>query len=177
MITWTDKQLSELTEEEIHQFTNVELLYRLARIDKDKLSANQLKLLQDPNSRITFQLSEEDKRKLIESLKKCKNISYDGRHLKTNKFALDSEHNLRVDDCIEILHNLTISDYEENTYSSNGNHLGDNLVVLQPTVKWRTNNGIVFQNLLLYIKLDIDLTDDVTVALVSFHNAEKDRKH
>ena len=176
MITWTDKQLSELSEEEIHQFTNIELLYRLARIDKDKLSAAQLKLLQDPGSRITFKLSEEDKKKLIDSLKQCKNISYDGRHRKTNKFALDSEHNLRVQDCIDIIHHLKYTDYIYNTYSSNGQYLGDNLVVLQPNVTWRANNGMVFHNLTLYIKLDIDLTDDVTVALISFHDAKEDEK-
>lgn len=170
-ITFSDSQLLELTAEEIHQFKNIELIGRIAKLDVDLLSAAQLKQLKEAYSKKVI-CSKEDVEKILTMIQTCKSVSYDGRHWKTNKFLKDDSGSIRTQDCLDILHQLTIEDYVANSRSYNISHIGNHLIVFEPDDDWETNDGKVLQNLKIYVKLDIDESDQSAVALVSMHIAE-----
>lgn len=170
LIQLSDEQLNQLEEADIHNFTNVELLNRLARIDIDKLSAKQVAYLKQEN-RKQFLITEEDVKQLIAYLKKCNQISYNGAHWKTNKFALNSKGEFRREDCLEVIKNLKVSDYVASSRSNNNEFIGNNVIIFEPVVNWKGNNGIVIRKLILYVKLDIDESSGDTVAIISFHDA------
>ena len=170
-ITFSDDQLLQLTEEEIHQFTNIELLGRIAKLDIDLLSANQLKQLKEAYSKKVI-CSKEDVEKILEMIQTCKSVSYDGQHWKTNKFLKDSSGSIRKQDCLDILHQLTIEDYVANSRSYNISHIGNHLIIFEPDDNWETSDGTLLQDIKIYVKLDIDESDSSAVALVSMHLAK-----
>ena len=176
LISLTDEQLSELSSIEIKKFTNTELLNRLARIDNSKLSLAQRNLLKQAN-KDKFVVDKADVVDLLAKLKACKRISYSGQHVKTNSFALDSNGDFREDDCRNIIKGLKLGDYVSHGYSDHDGFLGNNIVIFEPRVTWRASNGAVFRNLLVYVKLDIDLTNNVAVALISLHDTNKEDSH
>lgn len=177
LVTLTDEQLSQIETSDVRNFTNPELLNRIARIDKSKLSFNQIQFLKQYNRQNQFIIDENDVKDLIEKLGKCTNISYPGQHWKTNKFALDSSGNLRKSDCLDIIHNLEVGDYVASGNSDNLGYLGNNIIIFEPTEDWKTNTGIVFHDLIIYVKLDIDQTDDITVAIISIHQTTREDSH
>lgn len=176
LITLTDEQLQQLSVQDISNFTNTELLNRLARIDRSKLTLQQRNLLKASNKN-KFIIDEQDVVDLIAKLKACKRISYSGQHVKTNSFALDSNGDFREDDCRNIIKNLKLADYVSSGYSDNDLYLGNNIIIFEPRVNWKANNGMIFKNLLLYVKLDMDLTNNVVVALISLHDTNKEDLH
>lgn len=177
LVMLTDEQLSELDRADVVNFTNPELLNRIARIDRGKLSLKQIQFLQQYNRQNQFIIDESDVQDLLDKLDQCTNISYPGQHWKTNKFALDRSGNIRKSDCLDIIHDLEVSDYVANANSDNIGYLGNNVIIFEPTVDWKTNTGIMFHDLIVYVKLDIDQTNDVTVALISFHQTTQEDNH
>jgi len=176
-LTMTNEQLMQLPEDEIRTFSNVELIGRIAKVAPYKLSAQQLKLLKEAYKRKVV-LSQDDVEKILRMLRQCSSISYENVHRKTNEFARDLEGVLREDDCLDIIHQLTIEDYVASSKSINIGHLGNNIIIFEPDADWETNDGAVLTDLKIYVKLDIDETTKTAVALISFHEASrKDDKY
>lgn len=172
-ISFTDEQLLQLANSEIKRFTNPELLDRLYHAAPDKLTAEQLIILRNWYKRKVI-VDAKDVEKVLELLRACTNIYYANQHAKTNAFALDSDRNLREDECIDIIHQLTLEDYVANSRSVNPSFFGNNLIIFEPQADWTTNEGTVISDLKVYIKLDLDKTTKTAVALISFHGAEYD---
>ena len=170
-VTLTDDQLAQIAPEEIHTFTNIELLGRIAKLDVNKLSKQQQQLLKAEYSKKVV-LDKSDVENLIDMLRKCNSISFDGHHLKTLRFLKGEDGKIRSKDCLDIIHQLTIEDYVAHSRSYNRNHIGNNLVIFEPEVEWETVDGTIIEDLKIYVKLDIDETDGHAVALVSMHQAE-----
>lgn len=164
-LSMSDKQLETISDEDLHKITNIELLDRLTKICKNRLSVNQTKLLQDSYKEKII-IDKEDVRVLIDCIKLCTNITIEDR-LKNMGFM--NKYKLDLNDILNIIKNLTINDYYANTRSVNFNHLGNNLIIFEPVIK--LNNELI--QLYIYIKLDIDETTGDTVALVSIHDANK----
>lgn len=177
MITWPDSYLLDLTEEEVHQLTNFELLNRIAKLAKDKLSRKQVVDLQKHNRSAKFIVDEADVENIIEMLKNCKQISYAGFHKKTSRFAVDSEGEFREEDCIKIIRNLKVEDYVTSGHSDNYMFLGNTVIIFQPSTDWTLNNGMTLKDFTIYVKLDIDETTKVAAALISFHDTILDDPH
>lgn len=170
MLTWPDKYLLDLTENEVHQLSNFELLNRIAKLSKDKLSRKQVQDLQKHNRTTKFIVDEKDVENVIEMLKECKRISYAGFHKKTSRFAVDSEGEFREKDCIKVIKNLEVADYVISGHSDNYMFLGNTVIIFQPSIDWTLNNGITLKEFTVYVKLDIDESTKLATALISFHD-------
>ena len=172
----TDEQLLQLTEERVRQFTDLELLDRVYHLAPYRLSAQQIDSLREwyRTKRI---IDKSDVQKIINLLRNCNTISYYGRHRKTNQFARDVNDVLREKDCLDIIHQLTVQDYVANSRSINLSHFGNNIIIFQPDADWETDDGIVIEDLTIYIKIDVDESTQTAVALVSFHAAEFRNNH
>ena len=112
-----------------------------------------------------YRLSRERVEEILVKLKNCSSINQND-YYKTYRFL--SENSLTLDDCLEIIQNLTIEDYYANTTSTNPDHLGDNLIIFEPEVT-ELSDGRIFTDLIVYLKIDLDKTTNEAVALVSIH--------
>lgn len=166
-----DDLILDLDPDTIHRFKNIELLRKVAKINPELLSSEQQKFLRSALSQ-KFELNRKDVEYILGLIKQCNSISYSYRHSKTNKFLQDSHGVLRESDCLDILHQLDISDYVKSFRSSDWSYIGDILVVFEPEADWTTDDGTTFHNLVIYIKLDIDLSTKDAIALVSMHEAK-----
>ena len=73
MLNMTNQELLDLSSQEIRSITNLELIDRIAKLDKKKLSESQLKKLKEIYSQKII-INREDVEKLIEELKECKRL-------------------------------------------------------------------------------------------------------
>ena len=169
-----DELIREAVPNIIHKFENVALLRRVAKIDPRLLSATQQKLLQEVFN-TKFTLNRPDVAKILDMVHSCNSISYSYKHKNTNKFLQDSNGTLRLEDCLDILHQLDISDYVSSRYSTDWDYIGDALIVFEPVADWVADDGTTFHDLTIYLKLDVDLTTHDAIALVSMHETKYGR--
>lgn len=145
----------------LHSQTDLELLDRIAHLDKSKLTYTQLNRLKQKYSQKII-LDENDIVYLLDKIKKCQKLVIAERP--ENKNLLNY---LDVEDCLNILKHLNVEDYAYSTKSYNLAHFGNQLIIFKPrNVVVRDKN---FGPLTLYIKIDLDeSTEEATIAL-SFH--------
>ena len=170
-VTLSDDELRSLDPNIIHTFDNIELIGRIAKIDYDLLSVQQKAKLHTAYSAKVI-ISEQDVAIILEMIQNCTSISYEGQHWKTNKFLKAADGSLRKQDCLDILHQLTIQDYVANSRSFNLSHIGNNIIIFEPDCDWELADGTILSNIKVYVKLDIDETDGSAAALISMHQAE-----
>lgn len=168
-----DAEPKVLTDGEIHSFTNLELLDRLYKIAPDKLSKKQKTILQKEYKKKVI-IDRADVQNLLEMFRKCNDLSMAVYHSKTRKYCKDKE--ITEEDCLYVIHHLTISDYVANTRSINLNHVGNNLIIFEPK-NVKLSDGRELGDITVYVKLDVDETDGSTVAMISFHPAAYDDTH
>lgn len=102
---------------------------------------------------------------IIDRFKDCTTI-HTNNYYETIKFL--KENSLTLEDCLEIIHKLKVSDYYKNTISTNPDFAGNNLIIFEPKVV-ELFDGRVFKDLIIYLKLDLDETTRDAIALVSIH--------
>ena len=172
-LTFSDDQLLQLSDEDILSISDVQLIARIAKLDRSRLSADQLKSLKDSLS-TKYVIDKSDIEEILFKMKRCNSISYERRHRETNSFLFDSKGNFRAKECLEIIKNLDVEDYVASTKSFNINYLGNNLIIFEPDADWVLSDGSTVYGLTIYVKLDIDESNGNTVALVSMHETEYD---
>ena len=166
MLSMSNENLLNLSEEQLHQIDNLELLDRIAKLDSTKLSTAQLKKLRKAYKEKVI-IKEEDVKQLLEQLKQCDRLFITPAP-KNNNFL--KEHNLYVKECLEILHQLEVADYCASTKSINLNNLGHDLIIFEKdSVTLKDNQKL--GPLIIYIKLDLTGLSDSIVVAVSFHEA------
>lgn len=165
MLNMTNQELLDLSSQEIRSITNLELIDRIAKLDKKKLSESQLKKLKEIYSQKII-INREDVEKLIEELKECKRLFITPRV--ENDTFLD-KYDLYVDECLEIIHSLNISDYYATAKNYNINFLGNDLIVFEKD-NVALSNGKNLGDIIIYIKLDLTSTQiKGTIVAISFH--------
>lgn len=107
---------------------------------------------------------------ILNSLQTCSTINQND-YYKTLKFL--KKYNLTKEDCLDIIKQLTVADYYSNIKSTAEYHYGNNLIVFKPK-NIHLSDGRVLENIVLYIKIDLDDTSNEAIALVSFHEDKKD---
>ena len=116
-------------------------------------------------------ISKEEVQSILSKLSGCEDIHQED-YYKTNKFL--KQNSLTLQDCLEIIHKLKVSDYYANTKSTNKDHLDNELIIFEPEVI-KLDSGKEFKDLVLYIKIDLDETTNDAVALVSIHRGSQDK--
>ena len=98
----------------------------------------------------------------LDMIQSCKRVWIPNRP-KNRKFL--SKYNIDADDCISILKTLTVDGYMYNTKCINLNHFGNNLMVFTASVLIEN----VPADITVYIKIDVDESDNSSVVAISFH--------
>lgn len=161
----TDEQLKGVKNEKIHTFTNLELLDRICKLDKSKLSAEQISLLREKYKEKII-VDRDDVEVFIECIKSCKYSSVADR--RKNREFMD-KYDLSEDDAVKLFKSITINDYVNSTRSINKNHFGNNLIVFEPIVKLNGQKTPIC----IYVKIDLDETTGDSIAYISFHDGER----
>ena len=165
LLSWPDDKLLELSDEKIHQIRSLELIHRIAMLDKSKLSAKQLQSLQEIYKQ-KWLLDEEDVKNIIDYLKECHRLYIAERPKNESLLRL---YDLDVNDCLDIIHELSIADYIANTKNTHYDYLGNNLVIFEPT-NIQLSDGRDLGDLIIYVKLDLGLEEgDHSTTAISFH--------
>lgn len=158
----SDNQLKTISDEDLHKITNIELLDRLAKICKDRLSVEQIKLLEESyNKKIA--IDTEDIQYLLNCIKKIKNIYIEDNYKK----ELLEKYNLNYKDILNILNTMTIDDYYGYEEYINLNH---NLIMFK-TIKALNNKRYRFD---IYLKFDINMDTGDTVLRISIKSDGKE---
>lgn len=158
---YSDNMLSKLPEEITKTFTSEELLDRLYRINRDILTPEQINILRKAYKQ-KVKIDKSDVKAFLDMIQSCKRVWIPNRP-KNRKFL--SKYNIDADDCIYILKTLTVDDYMYNTKSINLNHFGNNLMVFTTSVLIEN----VPADITVYIKIDVDESDNSSVVAISFH--------
>lgn len=168
---YTDEELWELPLDIIHKMQNVDLLVRVGKGHKNLLSREQQRYIEDilkVKDRSHNQITDADINYMLAKIKSCNKVFYEVHHPKTTKFVSDKKGDIRTAAILRVLKNLTFEDWKYKTRSINYNYLGNTLFIFDPDVSWIDSEGQT-KYLRLYIKLDVDASDGLGVALVSFH--------
>ena len=165
LLSWPDDKLLELSNEQIHQIRSLELLHRIAMLDKSRLSAEQLQSIQEIYKQ-KWLLDEEDVKNIIDYLKDCRRLYIAERPKNESLLRL---YDLDVNDCLDIIHDLSAADYIANTKNTHYDYLGNNLIIFEPT-NIQLSDGRDLGDLIIYVKLDLGLEEgDHSTTAVSFH--------
>ena len=168
LLNLTDEQLLQIPKDQIHGFTNTELIERIYNLDKSLLSAKQIEILKEYCKKYRVRIDSKDVDYFLSKLKKCTRVNIAPRP-KNDDFM--NEYDLSENDILNILKQLTIFDYIENRKSINLGHLTNNLMVFQPSSV--VVDGKVFKGLYLYIKVDMVSSTDKVWVVISFHETKK----
>lgn len=165
LLSWPDDKLLELSNEKIHQIRSLELIHRIAMLDKSKLSAEQLQSIQEVYKQ-KWLLDEEDVKNIIDYLKDCHRLYIAERPKNESLLRL---YDLDVNDCLDIIHSLSVANYIANTKNTHYDYLGNNLIIFEPT-DIQLSDGRDLGDLIIYVKLDLGLEEgDHSTTAISFH--------
>ena len=161
----TDEQLKNTNNEKIHTFKNLELLDRIYKLDKSKLSAEQLDLLREKYKEKIL-VDKDDVEVFIECMKSCEHSLVADR--RKNREFMD-KYNLSEDDMVKLFKSVTINDYTNNTKSINKNHFGNNLIIFEPVATLNSQKTPIC----IYVKIDLEETTGDSIVYISFHDGER----
>lgn len=168
---FSDEELSKLNLDTIHKFQNTDLLIRIGRINKNLLSEEQRRYLENTLSTKNSthdKLTDKDINYMLQLIRDCNDIRYDYSHIKTNEFTFDKNKQFRKNAVLRVLKGLKFEDWKYKTRSVNYRYLGNTLFIFDPDVVWKDQEGNT-KYLRLYIKLDVQESLGIAIALVSFH--------
>lgn len=168
-ISYSDKRLLSISEEDMNAITNLDVLDRIRKLDMDLLTDEQIKLLQE-EYRTKVIIDRSDVQKILDMLKDCNDFY---RVPRGKNIAFEKKHNMKMQDYLDIIHSLEISDYVNNTKSMDRKYLGNDIIVFMPKGEFELERGGTLSDFYIYIKIDLTETDDV-IAAISFHDTKKE---
>lgn len=164
----TDDTLRKLSTVEIDKITDINLLDRLYKLIPQKFSIKQKQVLKDYYKKYSLVIDKSDVQVFLDKIKKCNRLILAGRPKNTSFLY---KYDLYNDDCLNILHQLKVSDYVENRKSFNDSYFGNDLMVFEPSTI--VLNGNIFSNLIIYVKIDTSKTSGTDIVAVSLHETNK----
>lgn len=109
----------------------------------------------------------------VESILKCiRDAKYINILPRRNYRQTLKKYSMTTDDAINIVRNLSASDYCYSLKSTNDEHLGNNLIVLTSKGPFKLANESVLTDVEIYIKIDSDESCDELAIIVSLHEAK-----
>lgn len=171
LLDLTDEQLLQLPKEMIHTFTNTELLDRLNSLDKTLLSPSQIEILRTYYKDYKVVIDKSDVEDFLSKLSKCSSVTRVATK-KNRNFSRTFK--FTDDEVLGAIKQLKASDYVMNRKDFSIGHIGDNLMVFEPSTI--VIDGNVFKGLIIYIKIDVDESNDYNVVALSFHETNAKNK-
>lgn len=169
LLSLPDRLLSELTDDEIHSITNIDVLGRLAKLCEDRLTRSQINALRKEYAK-KLPIDASTKQQLLALFKQCNKVIVATRKKNTDFIA---EYDLSSEDILNILHSLKPSDFNSRTRNINYGHLGNNIIILYPNIL--IPNKDIFVGANLYVKLDIDDQSGDAIVYISLHPRDESK--
>ena len=166
-----DENLSKISPTRLAMVTDGEVLHKINRACPELLLPDQIDMLKKYYNDTELIIDETDVENFLVKLKSCTNLIYK-KSPRNDAFLLDSHKQVRKEDCFKILKSLEVSDCKEWLLGADSKYFGDNLLVFRKYIDWTMSTGEVLNDLYIYIKLDIDMSDGDCVVIVSFHEAD-----
>lgn len=166
---YSDEKLSNLTQDEVSNITDTNILYRILKLNPKLLSDYQRNFLHFVFDR-KDKLSESDVKDILVSIKTAKRAIYVPSN-KNNTFV--NSYGISDNDMLEYVKKLTIGDYVCSTIYNDDFLFGHNLIVFEPTRSMILENGDTITGITVYVKIDLDYKNKDVVFLVSFHDTDK----
>lgn len=161
--------LLNLSDDEIHQITDIETLVGIGRLDIDRLSpAQKAKVKQELEKTVIIDKS--DVKAVLELIKNKRRASYMPEVDKNEDFA--EKYDVSSDDMLHYIQKLTVGDYIKSTRNYISKYYGDSLMIFEPSRAMQLDNGDTL-HMRIYIKVDIEASLGTTVFSVSFHESDK----
>lgn len=166
---YSDNELIKLPSEELKLIDDLDVLDRIRKLDKSLLTQQQINILRD-EYRTKVIIDKSDVKEILNRLKKCDSFY---RVRRDKNVAFEVKHGLKMQDYLDIIHELDLSDYVNCTKSIDRKYLGNDIIVFMPKGDFVLCNGKTINNFCIYIKIDLTDTDDV-IAVISFHDTNKE---
>lgn len=178
---YDDEELLSLSSGEIHSIEKVEVLDRIhdlflaGKFDKQPLTGPQRKKLQDwykfgnPKDIAT------DIQPILDAIKSAisTNLPYDrtSPDEQWKNYAQSKGIDLNMDDYLMFLKSLTADQFKREIKSKNAKHLGTRLLEFNLIGSYTTHDGTQLSDILIYIKIEKQITNG-NIVLISFHDPE-----
>ena len=166
---YSDDELLNITQDEVSNITDINVLQRLAKLNSELLSDYQKNVLSFSFDRKN-QLLESDVKDILTSIKIAKRAVYVPSN-KNNTFV--NKYNISDIDMLNYVKKLTIGDYVCSTVYKDDFLLGHNLIIFEPTRAMVLENGNTITGITVYVKIDLDYKNKDVVFLVSFHETDQ----
>lgn len=123
-----------------------------------------------------FEVTKDDIIKLLQEFKECKSIvlaKYRRNLISENLGCGDID----KQDLVNIVKQLTISDFTKCMLNSNPDHKDNRLIEFITEKPFKLINGNLLQGVKVYIKINLDESDDEALVAVSFHSTKSYGNH
>ena len=165
---YTDEELAALDKSEVNQITDVKTLMRIGKINRKLLTPAQKLIVtkeyerkaEAPKDTVKFILNDLRQKKYAAFMPYSKN------------FGFMQKYGITPDDALYAVQHLTIGDYVADTQNVLPTYYGDKLIIFEPTRALPLKNGGKITNVIIYIKIDLDLSKGDGVYLISFHDTD-----
>lgn len=164
----SDDELLSLGKDAIRYIEDIPTLVRIGKLDRELLSKAQQDLINAfGGQRLTSSMG--DVQALLDAIRGCSDAEFvaDRSFLKKNH---EFKREFPGIDKVAVLKSLTTADYCETRVGGDASVFCDDLFVFTKTIDIDGDPRIVE----VYVKVNRDLSDGTTVALVSFHRANAD---
>lgn len=130
----------------------------------------------DNSNPASFVLTKNDIVMILEGFKSCKSVvlAKYRRNLISENLACGE---IEKADLLNIVKQLTISDFTKCIPNSNEDHKNDRLIEFITNRPFQLLNGNVLEGVKIYIKINLDESDDEALIAVSFHSTKSYGKH
>lgn len=167
---YSDDELLNLDDEEIHNIEDVTVMQRISKLNPNRLTSIQKRLVKNSYD-VKVVIDKTDVENIISDLRACNRIRVEDTR---KNIEFDEYFNLSDSAKLSIIHRLTISDFVHLTSSYTHGHEGNRLIVFMPEVTLTSVDNFVFTDVYLYVKIDLSTltSNGGVIAVVSFHTAQ-----
>ena len=165
---YTDEELANLDKSELSQISDVQTLMRIGKINRKLLTPAQ-KAIVDKAYENKVIILKPDVKNILNDFKQKTYAAF--MPYSKNKGFLQ-QYGITPYDALYAIQHLTVGDYVANTQNIIPTYYGDELIIFEPTRALPLKNGDTISNVIIYIKVDLDLSKGDGVYLISFHDTD-----
>lgn len=169
-LVMSDEDLQKLTEQEIQDVKNLELIGRIGSLGKtyyDKLSKEQ-KLAYAEYAKTVHPITKSDMAALLSLFRQCNEIKE--LHFRRKNLDFVHKYGLSDSDLLTLIHSLTVEDFSDSQLSYDFHSYSDQLLMCKKKDVVFTDGDSTKVD--IYFKLDVSATDGTTIVYLSIHEDE-----
>lgn len=167
---YSDAELAQLNQSEVSQIKDIQILMRIGKLNRKLLTpAQKLLVIKEYEKKVI--VAESTVKYILNDLKQKSYVSF--MPYKENEGFM-KKYGITPDDALYAIQHLTVGDYVNNTKNKIPTYYGDELIIFEPTRSLPLKNGNRLTGVIIYIKVDLDLSNGDGVYLISFHDTDRE---